>query len=594
MTEDCPDVTIVGMGPVGLSAALMLASRGLSVTVLEAGDDLAAESRASTFHPSSLEILDRVGVADDLLAVGLRSSDFQYRSREGDVIAHFDLGLLSADTAFPFRIQCEQSKLTRIIQRTLDRMPNVALRFGSPVERVEEGTDRVHIFMPGDGLIPRMSTRWLIGADGANSVVRRSLGIAFEGVTYPERFLVVSTEHDFSESFPGLSLVSYIYDPEDWGVLLRTPEHWRVLFPVREDESDSQARADDRVEQRLQGVCARTGRYPVTHSSIYAVHQRVASTFARGRILLAGDAAHINNPLGGLGMNSGIHDAEAAVDAIGYVMAGGDQRRAIETYSHTRRDAARLDVQAATQKNYDDMRQRDVVSRNERRAAVAAMAADPRLARQYLLGTSMLRSREISRGRMRRALSPARIVPQPAGRLLSEALRDIQWGRDKRLVHLRQTASASIEESMLAAGADALVIAQLEHDVTDLDGVRARAAMLEHLGAAAVEIVHHDGADLATVSAAVASAHAVRRDMLVLATTGPCSGDGRLEALITQAAAYQRAGADVLGLVGVTDVEELSAIHHAVPDLPIALMGISDHDVPDANELELAGVRIAL
>ena len=418
-----PVIVIAGMGPVGMTAALILARQGLPVTLLEAGADLAVNSRASTFHPSSLEILDELGIVDELLAVGLKAPGFQYRGRNRELIAHLDMSALSGDTKFPFRVQSEQSNLTRIIRAHLERMPNVTLRFSAPVERVEEGRDHAYVYLPGDGFEASYRADWLIAADGSNSAVRRSMGIAFEGVTYPERFLVASTTHEFRDDFEDLAYVSYVYDPEDWGVLLRTPNHWRVLFPIREGETNERACDPARIEERLQSVVARDSPYPVVHSTIYAVHQRLAATFGRGRVLLAGDAAHINNPLGGMGMNSGLHDAEAATQAVRYALDGGSPARAVETYARVRRDAAAHDVQQTTQKNYDEMRERDGHTRMARMKEMEVIAADPVRMRTYLRGAALLASREVSNRRMRRGLTPPRPhLSRSAGSRLSDAI----------------------------------------------------------------------------------------------------------------------------------------------------------------------------
>lgn len=419
--ETQPTVIIAGMGPVGMTAALALALKGIPVTILEAGDDLATESRASTFHPPSLEILKDLGVVDELMESGLKAPGFQYRGHNRELIAHLDMALLENDTEFPFRIQNEQGTLTRIIRRHLEEMPHVTLRYGAPVERVEMGRTCAYVFLPGDGREPSYRADWLIGTDGAGSAVRQSLGIAFEGVTYPERFLVASTTHDFLDDFDDLAYVSYVYDPDDWGVLLRTPQHWRVLFPIDEDESDEAAQHPDRIEERLQGVIALDEPYPVAHSTIYKVHQRLAATFGQGRVLLAGDAAHINNPLGGMGMNSGIHDAHAAVEAISFALAGGDPTQAVETYARVRYDAAAVDVQKNTQKNYEEMRQQDDKERSERKNEMADIAADPVRAREYLLGTSMISSFEKSSRRMRDGLAQANETSTPVPSLQLDA-----------------------------------------------------------------------------------------------------------------------------------------------------------------------------
>lgn len=266
-----------------MTAALSLARRGIEITVLEAGPDLATESRASTFHPPSLQVLAELGVVDELLDLGLEAPGFQYRGHSRELVAHLDMSVLSEDTPYPYRVQCEQSKLTRIIRRHLERMPNVTMRFDAPVQRAEIGTGCARLFLSGDTFEPSITADWVLAADGANSAVRRTLGIAFEGVTYPERFLVASTTHEFTEDMPGLAPVSYIYDPDDWGVLLRTPSHWRVLFPIVDGQSDEEALAPENIQRRLQSVVRLPEPYPVVHSTIYSVHQRLAATFGQGR-----------------------------------------------------------------------------------------------------------------------------------------------------------------------------------------------------------------------------------------------------------------------------------------------------------------------
>lgn len=590
-----PTIVVIGMGPVGMTAALSLARRGIAVTVLEAGEDLATESRASTFHPPSLQILSELGIVDELIATGLKAPGFQYRGRNRDLIAHLDMALLSGHTDFPFRIQNEQGTLTRIIRRELEKMEHVTLRFAAPVERVEMGRDCAYIYLPGDRREPSYHADWVIAADGAGSAVRQSLGIAFEGVTYPERFLVASTTHDFLEDFDDLAYVSYIYDPEDWGVLLRTPHHWRVLFPISEDEPDEVALSPERVEQRLQGVVALDEPYPIVHSTIYRVHQRLAAAFGLGRVLLAGDAAHINNPLGGMGMNSGIHDAHAAVEAITFALEGGDAVRAVDTYARVRFDAAAVDVQKNTQKNYEEMRERDERERAGRKQEMAEIAADDDRCREYLLGASMLTSFETSRRRMRRGLSPVRANRnRPAGQALSDAVR----GRTLLVASIGADDGAVVylpaERVVWSSDELAQVVESIDRPlIVGASGIAAAEAIAiaERAGVAAVEF-SDAGIEPADAAATIRVAHRARRDVLVTGTISDTVGRS-IEEIIATGRLYVDAGADFLGLAGITSPELLHAVHRALPEVPLAVSA-AGAALPSSQQLTLAGVGLAL
>ena len=234
-------VLIAGAGPVGLVAAANLIRGGVPVTVFEAGPDLSEESRASTFHPPTLDMLDRLDAARPLIAQGLIAPAFQYRSRRLGVLAQFDFGAIADVTDHPYRVQCEQSKLTRILYRQLRDKPDFELQFDAQVKDVTQHRSGVEIAIERNGRTEMRSGRWLIGADGARSDVRRALGIEFPGFTWPERFLVVSTPFDFRTVIPDLVAVSYVSDPERWHFLLQIPGLRRVMFPVAPHESDELA-----------------------------------------------------------------------------------------------------------------------------------------------------------------------------------------------------------------------------------------------------------------------------------------------------------------------------------------------------------------
>ena len=391
MQTEAERVLVVGAGPVGLVAAVQLARRGVPVQLIEASPDLVDDLRASTFHPPTLDMLDEIGVTRDVIAQGLICPHWQFRDRKSGVVATFDLGILAGETAHPYRVQCEQWKLTRLLRDKLAEA-GVGITYGLRAEDVRQDADGVTLLAEdGAGEMVELRGRYLVGADGARSAVRKAVGVAFDGMTIPEIYFTASTPHDFALDFPDLSQINYISDPDEWFVLLRTPSLWRVLLPTDPAETDEQITDPRRVEQRLQGIAARAGGYEVVHKTAYRVHERVAAQYVHGRVFLAGDAAHLNNPLGGMGMNGGIHDAVNLAEKLARVWHGEDAAL-MGRYERQRRKVAVETVQAQSLRNRRILNERDPAARQAYYDDLRATVADPARHRAYVLRSSMLAS----------------------------------------------------------------------------------------------------------------------------------------------------------------------------------------------------------
>jgi 3-(3-hydroxy-phenyl)propionate hydroxylase len=379
-------VLIAGAGPVGLAAANVLAGAGVAVTVLEAEPRLAENLRASTFQPPTLDLLAPFGATQRLIEMGRVAPRLQYRDRKGWV-AEFDFGVIADATQHPYRVQCEQFKLNQVLAARLAQFRNARLEFGSEVTDVVQDGRSVTVSVAGR---KQIKAQWLIGADGGRSRVRDALGIKLEGFTWPERFLVASTPFDFPAVIPGLCDVSYFADPEEWFFLLRVPGVWRAMFPVRQDEKDEEVLSDQSIQQRLRRIYPSS--FEVKHRTLYSVHQRIAETYRKGRCFLAGDAAHLNNPLGGMGMNGGIHDGFNIAEKLVSVIKNNSPEGELDRYERQRRPVALEYVNKITIANKRNLEARDPDEHRRWKADMTRTAADPRLAREYMLKTSMIAS----------------------------------------------------------------------------------------------------------------------------------------------------------------------------------------------------------
>jgi 3-(3-hydroxy-phenyl)propionate hydroxylase len=391
-------VVVVGAGPVGLCLALALAQSEIPVTVVETMSDdnfLDQVPRAGSNHPSTLEFFDKIGLYERMLPRGIVAPRFQYWDRQdGSVIAEFDHAHLKNDTKFPFVLQCERIK---IVEEALDmakRHPLISVRMATTFTGFRQSEDDVQIHVTNsDGEAETISGSHLASAEGARSVARKDMNVEFEGFTYPERTLNIEVAYDFTKH--GFTERNYISDPVEYSNLFHwrgPPDRWRVHFPTDPNEDEEELTRSDALQARLKNFLPIEGDYDICGWNLYAVHQRVAKTFRVGRVILLGDAAHVNSPIGGMGLNSGVHDAFNLADKLVRILHGAAHDSELDRYDRQRRQIAVKHTQAQTMRNKRLLEERDPAIRKRNHEELRRTADDPALARKFLLRTSLFDS----------------------------------------------------------------------------------------------------------------------------------------------------------------------------------------------------------
>jgi 2-polyprenyl-6-methoxyphenol hydroxylase-like FAD-dependent oxidoreductase len=384
-----PDrVVIAGAGPVGLVCALALAHAGVPSVVLEAASTMPRDLRASTVHPPTLDMLDELGVAQDYIALGIITDCWQIIHLGTREHVRFDLSVLRDHTRHPYRLQCEQYHLTPLLVDKVRATGMVDLRFGVEVTEVSQDGDGAvaHAVIGGEPVA--FAGRYLVGADGAHSAVRRSLGLPLDGFTYDHSTTLITTPFRFEDAIPELVGANYTWTWLDAGSLFRLRDEWRCTFYPRPGEADVEL-TDDVIESRMQGILERSEPYEVREKRTYRIHQRIVPDYRAGRVVLAGDAAHVTPPTGGLGMNGGIHDAVNLADKLGRVMKG-ESDALLDLYTRQRRPIAVAEILAQSHQNRVRMQLWDPEQRKEVMTHMRGLAADPERSQTMLLRTSMI------------------------------------------------------------------------------------------------------------------------------------------------------------------------------------------------------------
>jgi 3-(3-hydroxy-phenyl)propionate hydroxylase len=394
---------VCGSGPVGAVMALALVKKAIPVTLIEQLPDAAEDQRAATVHPPTVEMLVGLGLEAEMFSPapsgGMPAPLFHFRDRAtGALIAAFDISLLKGEIPYPYVVQWEQYKLVHAALPHIKASGIGEVRFSTKLIGLAQNQDGVDAtVINADGETEKLRGKYLIGADGGSSTVRRFAEIAFEGFTWPERFIKIGTGFDFGTTGKGYCTRNYFSDPDEWINLFKVkgygpPGIWRGVFPVPATETDEQALSPASLQRRLQGIHGKSGDYDIPYHALYAVHQRVAETFNKGRVLLAGDCAHVNNPIGGMGMNSGIHDAINLVEKIAQVWFGRAEPGIFDRYTRQRRKAQVDYVQAQTIQNKKSLEEKDPAVRRRHLDELRRTSEDITLHKKFLYRSSLIDS----------------------------------------------------------------------------------------------------------------------------------------------------------------------------------------------------------
>jgi len=393
-------VIVAGGGPVGIFTAISLTQQGIPVTVLEEEGHVNRHRRAGGFHPPTVDMMEESGLAARMKEIGYKFQNFHFVDRLTGMDVILNTDVLKNDTQNPWDLLAFQEVLTNCGYELLtEEKRDVEFRFNHRITDVVQKDDSVLVTCEAPEGTMELEAPWVLGCDGASSQVRKSQGIEFEGYTWPDRFLMAHTMHDFTQH--GYQLVNFIGDAEKWQMIMKIPFGrgrqdyvWRMVCRAPDDMSDEEATADSYTQYRMQELYRRDAPYEIFDARVYRVHQKVAETFRRGRVVLLGDAAHINNPIGGQGLNCGIHDVNNFSGKFGQVWRGEADDSLLDLYDRQRRQTNWEFIQPVSVENKERMDDNNLENRKARSAFMESLVDDPEARRQFFLRFAMFDSLE--------------------------------------------------------------------------------------------------------------------------------------------------------------------------------------------------------
>ncbi len=331
------NVIVVGAGPTGLITALGLARAGVDVTVLESEAAIVDSPRAVVYHWAVLDGLAGVGILDEAIRTGFANPELCIIVPKTGEKIRLNINVLAGEVTHPYQVHLGQDKLAEIALRHLLRFPHARVHWSTKVVGLRQDGARVSVRADTPGGPVDFDAGWVVGADGGHSSVRQLLGLHMEGMTWPERFVATNIRYDYAKC--GYAPANVVIDAP-YGAIVARIDHtglWRCTYC--EDDSLPEETILERMPAYFNVALPGSKHYELVQYSPYRMHQRCAERMRVGRALLAGDAAHITNPTGGLGLTSGLYDAYVLYEALAAVIHGEVAEDVLDRYSEERRRA---------------------------------------------------------------------------------------------------------------------------------------------------------------------------------------------------------------------------------------------------------------